>query len=65
VVLVGQKRALALAVKDWRRAARQTALDGVLTGALSYAWPTQTAGEEVGPDDLQEWEGLATGGDEP
>jgi len=65
VVLVGQKRALALAVKDWRRAARQTALDGLLTGALSYAWPTQTAGEEVAPDDLQEWEGLATGGDEP
>jgi len=64
VVLVGQKRALALGVKDWRRAARQTALDGLLTGALSYTWPTQTAGEEMGPDDLQDWEGLGTGGDE-
>jgi exodeoxyribonuclease V alpha subunit len=65
VVLVGQKRALALAVKDWRRAARQTALDGLLTGSLSYAWPSQVAGEDAGPDDLREWDGLVIGGDEP
>ena len=28
VVIVGQQRALAMAVKDWRRAARHTALAG-------------------------------------
>ncbi len=48
VVLVGQKRALALAVKDWRRAARQTALDGLLAGSLSYAWPSQVVGRGGG-----------------
>ena len=60
VVIVGQKRALSLAVRDWRRAARHTALDGLLTGAVRFAWPR--AGAEV-PDegadeDLNAWEGL-------
>jgi hypothetical protein len=63
VVLVGQKRALALAVKDWRRAARHTALDGLLAGSLSYAWPSHVGGGDE-PDDRQDWDGLATGGDE-
>lgn len=30
VVLVGQRNALALAVRDWRQTTRQTALAGVL-----------------------------------
>ncbi len=38
VVLVGQRRALGLAVRDWRRAPRQTALAGLLEGSLGYAW---------------------------
>jgi hypothetical protein len=65
VVLVGQKRALALAVKDWRRAARQTALEGLLTGALQYAWPAARDVDEGAPDELDDWEGLVGSGPEP
>jgi exodeoxyribonuclease V alpha subunit len=38
VVLVGQPRALRLAVRDWRREARHTALEGLLAGILHFAW---------------------------
>jgi exodeoxyribonuclease V alpha subunit len=60
VVLVGQKRALSLAVRDWRRAPRHTALDGLLAGTLRFEWPEATA--ESTPEsteaDLGAWEGL-------
>jgi exodeoxyribonuclease V alpha subunit len=35
VVIVGQQRALAMAVKDWRRTPRHAALAGLLGGTLS------------------------------
>ena len=38
VVIVGQKKALFLAVRDWRRAARHTALGGLLDGTLKFEW---------------------------
>ena len=37
VVLVGQRKALALGVRDWRRTPRQTALAELLTEQLRYA----------------------------
>lgn len=60
VVLVGQRQALRLAVRDWRRAPRHTALDGLLTGAIRFAWPRPTA--SASGHDLEaeqgRWEGL-------
>ncbi|HZO28927.1 MAG TPA: ATP-binding domain-containing protein [Chloroflexota bacterium] len=38
VVIVGQKKALFLAVRDWRRAPRHTALGRLLDGTLRFAW---------------------------
>ncbi len=38
VVLVGQKKALFLAVRDWRRAPRHTALGGLLDATLRFEW---------------------------
>lgn len=61
VVIVGQKRALALAVKDWRRAARHTALDGMLTGTVQYAWPATRETADTEPEELEDWEGLMGG----
>ena len=59
VVLDGQRRALALAVKDWRRTPRHTALDGLLAGTLRYAWPrTGAPAEEAGAWAAEAWEGL-------
>src|SRR5258708_3282279 len=59
VVVVGQRKALGLAVRDWRRAARSTSLEGLLTGALALRW--QDHAESMTPpiDDLPDaWEGL-------
>jgi hypothetical protein len=58
VVIVGQKRALTLAVKDWRRVARSTALAGLLTGSIAYAWPRSQPPDSDASDDLEVWEGL-------
>jgi exodeoxyribonuclease V alpha subunit len=61
VVIVGQQRALAMAVKDWRRAPRHTALAGLLGGTLRYTWPRipSPTPEEDSPLSLPEsWEGL-------
>jgi exodeoxyribonuclease V alpha subunit len=62
VVLVGQKKALYLAVRDWRRAARHTALDGLLTGATRFGWPrVGPAAADSTDEDPGAWEGLAGG----
>jgi len=60
VVLVGQRRALALAVRDWRRVDRRTALAGLLAGTLRYAWPRPDgpATEEAALAAPAAWEGL-------
>jgi exodeoxyribonuclease V alpha subunit len=65
VIIVGQKRALALAVRDWRRAARHTALDGLLTGEAGYTWPGARRADGMPPDEQEDWEGLLGGAAEP
>jgi exodeoxyribonuclease V alpha subunit len=63
VVLVGQSKALRLAVRDWRREPRQTALAGLLTGARRFSWSpvTTLVGDATGDDDPRPWEGLLGG----
>src|SRR5439155_272756 len=39
LVIVGQRKALSLAVRDWRRVPRYTALGGLLAGSTQFAWP--------------------------
>jgi hypothetical protein len=58
VVIVGQRRALAMAVKDWRRAARTTALGGLLGGMLRFTWrrPVPEYAGALGEEAA--WEGL-------
>jgi exodeoxyribonuclease V alpha subunit len=59
VVIVGQQRALAMAAKDWRRMERETALAGLLAGALRYAWPRPGAADAGGVSGAPPaWEGL-------
>ncbi len=70
VVIVGQQRALSMAVRDWRRAPRYTALGGLLDGTTRYAWPTGRDGRGAGggaapADDAGWWEGLVGAGVEP
>jgi exodeoxyribonuclease V alpha subunit len=64
VVIVGQKRALALAVKDWRHATRHTALEGLLTDALQYTWPRSAEPNDIAYEELEGWEGLTGGSPE-
>jgi len=62
VVVVGQPRALAMAVKDWRRVSRHTALDGLLAGSLGYGWRTPAGGSADEPVGVPEaWEGVIEG----
>jgi exodeoxyribonuclease V alpha subunit len=42
VVIVGQQKALRLAVRDWRRDPRYTALEGLLAGNTRFTWPHAT-----------------------
>ena len=60
VVIVGQRKALYLAVRDWRRTARHTALDGLLAGSTRFAWhrPDAHAGDDRADEDAGDWEGL-------
>jgi exodeoxyribonuclease V alpha subunit len=59
VVVVGQPRALAMAVKDWRRVERQTALGGLVAGTLRYAWQREaTASDETAWSMPEAWDGL-------
>jgi len=56
VVIVGQMKALPMAVRDWRRAARYTALGGLLDGTTRLAWVRERGEERA--DDEGRWEGL-------
>jgi exodeoxyribonuclease V alpha subunit len=63
VVLVGQPKALRLAVRDWRRDPRHTALEGLLLETLRFTWPQRTialggAGSDA---DALAWDGLLGG----
>jgi exodeoxyribonuclease V alpha subunit len=61
VVIVGQHRALARAVKDWRRTPRHTALAGLLGGTLIYHWPRRSSSvpeDEESSAVPEAWEGL-------
>jgi exodeoxyribonuclease V alpha subunit len=61
VVIVGQLKALSMAVRDWRRAPRYTALGGLLDGTTRYAWARASDAAAGVADDEGWWEGL-TGG---
>ncbi|MDP9357117.1 MAG: ATP-binding domain-containing protein [Chloroflexota bacterium] len=62
VVIVGQQRAMAMAVKDWRRVERHTALDGLLAGSLHYGWPrVMRASEDALEGTGEAWEGVLGG----
>jgi hypothetical protein len=63
VVIVGQKRALFLAVRDWRRAPRHTALGGLLDGTLRFGWarPSSEPGDPSSEIETAFWEGDAEG----
>jgi exodeoxyribonuclease V alpha subunit len=56
VVIVGQRKALGLAVRDWRRKPRHTALAGVLDGTLRFTWFRSERGDGMGVE--PDWEGL-------
>jgi exodeoxyribonuclease V alpha subunit len=60
IVLVGQPRALRLAVRDWRRDPRHTALEGLLLNTLHFAWPDATIahGGAASDADALAWDGL-------
>jgi len=47
VVIVGQRKALSMAVRDWRRAPRYTALGGLLDRTTRYAWVRERGDEAV------------------
>ena len=56
VVIVGQRKALGLAVRDWRRKPRHTALAGVLEGTLCFTWSRPQVHDFIGVE--PDWEGL-------
>ncbi len=62
LVIVGQRKALGLAVRDWRRQPRSTALAGLLTGTLQFQWSQVQAASAGDGEPLDagwgDWEGL-------
>jgi exodeoxyribonuclease V alpha subunit len=62
-VLVGQPRALRLAMRDWRREPRHTALEGLLTDTLHFTWQEVKTilGGEASDSDARHWEELLGG----
>jgi exodeoxyribonuclease V alpha subunit len=54
VVVVGQRKVLHLATRDWRRTPRHTALGGLLDGALRFTWRGPGDADSEGPDDVSE-----------
>ncbi len=63
VVIVGQRKALSMAVRDWRRAPRYTALGGLLDGTTRLVWARAGGAEERAADEGW-WEGLVGAGAE-
>jgi exodeoxyribonuclease V alpha subunit len=61
VVFVGQKRALGLAVRDWRCTTRQTSLAELLTEDLHFTWPEAGRDDSAAEDVAEQWEGLLDG----
>jgi hypothetical protein len=66
LVVVGQRRALYLAVRDWRRAPRHTALGGLLDGTLRFAWKPSggSLGQPTEEAESAPWDGLGDGPEE-
>jgi exodeoxyribonuclease V alpha subunit len=62
VVIVGQRKALGLAVRDWRRTPRHTALASVLDGTLRFTWSRPEGRGVIGVE--PDWEELLTGGED-
>jgi superfamily I DNA/RNA helicase len=62
VVLVGQTKALSLAIRDWRQTPRHTALAGLLGGTMHVRWLRVVGdrGGEEPEEDLSAWEGLTS-----
>jgi exodeoxyribonuclease V alpha subunit len=62
VVLVGQSKALSLAIRDWRQTPRYTALAGLLQGTMSIRWlrAMDDGANEAGEEDPTAWEGLTS-----
>jgi exodeoxyribonuclease V alpha subunit len=60
VVFVGQSKALRLAVRDWRRDPRHTALEGLLLNTLHFTWPDLTIahGGTASDVDALAWDNL-------
>jgi exodeoxyribonuclease V alpha subunit len=66
LVIVGQKKALYLAVRDWRRTPRHTALGGLLDGTLRLDWrPRGGPGQPTEEAEPATWEGIGDGPAEP
>lgn len=64
VVLVGQMKALSLAVRDWRRTPRHTALDGLLQGTAAYTWLRAGSGSTPEEPEMESvWEGVLAADD--
>ena len=64
-VLVGQRKALGLAVRDWRRTPRHTALEGLLAGRARFAWPRADRGTGEPPEEAADaWAGPTGGPDD-
>jgi exodeoxyribonuclease V alpha subunit len=63
VVFVGQPKALRLAVHDWRRDPRHTALEGLLRDTIRITWPEPTVahGGAACDVDALAWESLLGG----
>jgi hypothetical protein len=56
VVIVGQRKALGLAVRDWRRTPRHTALARGLDGTLRFTWSRPEGRDALGVE--PDWAGL-------
>jgi hypothetical protein len=67
LVIVGQKKALYLATRDWRRAPRHTALGRLLDGTLRFDWRPNGGdpGQPIEEAESAIWDGLGDGPPEP
>ena len=61
-LVVGKKKALYLAVRDWRRAPRHTAVGGLLDGTLRFVWQlSRDPSSNEDEDPASAWDGLSGG----